>query len=129
MNIIKIDFNKDILLWFENPKSQEVINSLIEAIKADTKLPLFSVFEVEKNIYSLCPQTKIEVNWESFRDGGHHRAIAYYLSKWYVKAKLIPKPGLPVYMLQQWHTDIRKIDIVSNIEEYFKRKKRYWNYI
>ncbi len=30
---ITIDFKEDKLLWFENPKSKQVINSLVEAIK------------------------------------------------------------------------------------------------
>ncbi len=129
MNIIEIDFKKDKLLWFENPKSKQVIESLIKAIKLNTQLPLFNVFELGKNVYSLCPKTEIEVNWNKFRDGWHHRSIAYYLTKWKIEVNLIEKPILPCRMLQQWYMDIRDIKIVEDNSEYKKRKERYWNYL
>ena len=129
MSIIKIDFTQDKLLWFENPKSRQVIDSLIKAIKINTVLLLFNVFKIEENVYSLCPKTEIQVNDVSFRNGWLHRAIVFYLSKWFLNANLIERPILPCRMFQQWYFDIKKIKIVDDEDEYLKRSKRYWNYL
>jgi len=131
MSIIKIDFSKDVLLWFETPKSKQVIDSLIKAIQVNTSLPLFNVFSINENFYSLCPYTSIEVNWEYVLDWWHHRAIAYYLTKWYVYANLIdkPKPSLSFNRPREWYIDIKTIPIIDNEEQYQKRIKRYKNYL
>ena len=127
--IIQLDFSKDILFWYETPKSRQVIDSLKQAIMQNIDLPLFYVFKIWDNSYSLSLNNKIFVNWTEYRDGGHHRAIASYEVSNSVLAILIDKEVHPVYMLQSWYIDITKIPVVDDVWEYLKRKKRYGNYL
>ena len=127
--IIEFDYNKHELYWYENPKSKEVISSLTEAIKQWIKLPLFEVFEFEPNKFSLNPRKSINIDWKSFVDGWHHRAIAY-LRLWKVfPVKLVDIPNIPVHMLQRGYINIKNIKIIEDKKEYIKRKKRYKNYL
>ena len=127
-DIIRIDFSKDCLLGYETPKYSEVVDSLIQAIRANITLPLFSVFQVWEHEYSLCPLTKIEIDWKLYVDGWHHRAIALFHEKWHTDAHIIEQPNIPHHMLQKGYVDIRKIPIVSSAAELRRRKERYWTY-
>jgi len=127
--VIHFDYNKIDLFWFETPKSNEVIDSLIKAIKSWVELPLFHVFEFEEWKFSLSPKEKIIVNWKEFVDWWHHRAIAYLKTNIVFPVIKTDKPLMPVHMLQRWYINIKDIPLVDSYDEYLKRSNRYWNYL
>ncbi|MDD2871618.1 MAG: hypothetical protein PHS49_06550 [Candidatus Gracilibacteria bacterium] len=127
--VVKINFDKDLLYGFERPKSVEVIESLIKSIKMRIELPLFSVYQLGNNMYSLSPDEKIEINGEYFIDGGHHRSIAFLREKRFLYANLVEKPNIPHHMLQLGYLNIKDIPVISMPDEYIKRKNRYGNYL
>lgn len=129
LQVIELDFKKDILLWYENPKSIEVINKLKEKIKLWIELPLVNVFLINNWSYSLCPITKIKgLNWINYIDWWHHRSIAYFQELWKMKVKLILKPNMPIHMLQEWYIDITKISLINQPELLEYKQSIFWNY-
>ncbi|MFA7285055.1 MAG: hypothetical protein WC004_04530 [Candidatus Absconditabacterales bacterium] len=72
-----LDFSKDKLRGYENPKALSCVNALRKAIQSGDSIPPVHVYELQKPYYS--EELHGSYVLSKYDGGGHHRAIAHVL--------------------------------------------------
>lgn len=115
--LLYLDLNHDELHGWEPKKSDKIIESLIKGIEAGNHFPPVPV-HYEHGIYYISPMWRT-LGWHS--DGGHHRAIAHYITNTLLKCELLP--DMPFYPTSKT-IPISKLLIVTDTGEFQSHKNR-----
>lgn len=85
-NIVWLNLDEVDLFGWEEGKSVKAIARMVRKIEADKELPPVFVAVVEgKYVLSACPEFRYR---EPENYGGHHRALAHYISKIPLKCQI-----------------------------------------
>lgn len=129
--IVYLDLKINQILGYERPKVREIVDSLKRGILNQDSIPAVNVF-FENGVYKLCSNFKTEANNGNLHhDGGHHRSIAYCELE-------IPMPVFiygteiysmsPLFDLTIGYIPLEEIPIISNKQEYERKKEIFPNY-
>jgi hypothetical protein len=102
--IFYLDLHKNELYGWEPLKNKERIDSIVDGIRKNDNFPAVPVHRTIDNQFFLSKNILLE---SGLIDGGHHRAVAHYITRKPLKCKLID--GQP--RAKEYYLLIRDIQI------------------
>jgi hypothetical protein len=89
-----LDLNKITLFGWESPKLFDKVSCFIDLIEKEEEFPAVPVRKIDENTYSLVWGVKDKNNF-ILTDGGHHRALAHYITNVPLKCELYQYSPFP----------------------------------
>ena len=130
--VVYLDLDKVTLFGGERVKNRLVVDSMIKGIMQGDEFPAVPVCKTGDKEYCLDygqEDNPGDVNDDLMgvpsKDGGHHRAIAHYLTFASLKCRLVPEEE---HVSPPRLVEIKDISLVVDEEDYELRKESFKKY-